>query len=65
MSINFIIGGGRPNHVKEKYMIKDGEGFIMSTKEYVRGNPELFSYLGHVRVNSTIIHTFEFIPDRG
>lgn len=46
-------------------MIKDSEGYIMSTKEYIRGNPELFRYVGHVRVNSTIIHTFEFLTAPG
>jgi hypothetical protein len=62
--VKFIIGGGRPGFVKETYMIKDGEGYVMSTKEYIRGNPELFKYIGHVRINSTIVHTFEFLPDR-
>lgn len=59
--MTFIVGGGRPNHVTEKYMIKDSEGYIVSTKEYVRGNPHLFRYVGHFRVNSTIFHTFEFL----
>ena len=60
--MKFIIAGGRPTHVKEVYVIKDSEGCIVSTREYVRGHPELFQYLGHVRMNSTIMHTFQFLP---
>lgn len=61
--MKFFVGGGRPGHVKEEYMIKDGEGYIMSTRDYIVNNPDLFRYVGHARINSTVFHTYEFIPN--
>ena len=60
--MQFVVRGGRPNHVKERWMIKDDDGLIqMSSKSYIEDNPDLFVYLGHVRINSTIFHTYKFI----
>lgn len=58
--MQFLIAGGRPDFVREVFVIKDSEGYISTTKEYVRGNPELFTYINTVRINSVETHIFRF-----
>jgi hypothetical protein len=46
---------------KETYLIKDDEGYTTGNKKYIRNHPELFRYIGMCRINSVIVHTFEFL----
>jgi hypothetical protein len=55
------VAGGRPDKVKEKFMIKDDMGYTMTSKRYVKNHPELFRYDGHIRINSTIFHIYLFL----
>lgn len=46
----------------ERFMIKDADGYISTSKAYVRENKDLLVYTGYTKVNSTVIHIYEFIP---
>jgi hypothetical protein len=56
-----FIGGGRPDHYKEVYLIKDGDGYIAGEKKYILDNPDLFKYIGYQSINSTRSHFYEFV----
>lgn len=52
---------GKDKTQKETFLIKDGEGYITGSIKYIRAHPELFRHIGFCRINSTIVHTFEFL----
>lgn len=59
--MEFFIAGGRPNHVRETFMIKDSAGCTATTKEYINNNIDSFNYSGKVRMNSQIVYVYRYL----
>ena len=60
--MNFLIGGGKPKtNIRELYSIIDRGQVLMVSKEYIDENIEGFEYLGHMRINSYIVHSYRLI----
>lgn len=57
-----IIAGGDPANDRENYMVKDSDGCMMIDKAVIDANPNRYYYLGTARINSVIIHTYQFFP---
>lgn len=57
-----ILAGGDPKNNRESYMIKDSEGTIMTTREYIDEHSDLFEYIGTIPICSEIVHVYQFLP---
>jgi hypothetical protein len=54
------IGGGA-GIPKEAFMVKDDEGMVIVSGEYIREFSHLFSYMGSQKINSTVYHVYLFL----
>jgi hypothetical protein len=43
-------------------MVKDDEGMVIVSGEYIREFSHLFSYMGSQKINSTVYHVYLFTP---
>jgi hypothetical protein len=58
------IGGGA-GVPKEAFIVKDDEGMVIVSGQYIREHSHLFSYTGSQKINSTVYHIYQFVPAIG